>query len=328
MKKIFVKDLVSGDEIFDTFMVNKQIIKATTSGGKPYLTLKLEDKTGTIDAKVWNNADKMEARLKQFFEEGETVFTIDGTVSSFNRALQVKINSLNTLKNKTTLDLSLFEPERAFTPSKLQIRLKRLIDQIDDPGYKAFISELMSNPQYEVLWQHYLIGPAAVKVHHAYKYGLLQHSVGVTEMAVEMFSHYVDMTVDTKINKSLIIIGGLMHDIGKVLEISLGGEMTAQGKLLGHLCLGIGIVSDLNKRQIITPEQELHLKHIIASHHGKIEFGVIREPQTIEARILFHADYMDSQAAQYSEIEKKRKDDEDVWVKDFFAGQCYLPKTN
>ncbi|MDY5892118.1 MAG: HD domain-containing protein, partial [Candidatus Onthovivens sp.] len=234
-----------------------------------------------IDAKKWSYSPSDLDIIKK-----GNVIRVDGTVKSFKDNLQISIDGAFIASK----DDPNFEDVVAVSPinfDTLKSDLDRCINLVSDSDYHNLLIALFNN---EDIMERYLNFPAAVRNHHDFLHGILHHSLSMVHLIESIVLNYNDL------NKDLLICGALLHDIGKIVELSgpVGTVYTKEGLLLGHLLIGVEIVSKVGEEIKMDKEKLLLLKHLIASHHGKLEFGAIALPQTREAFILASVDDFDA----------------------------------
>jgi len=280
-KKIFVAQLVAGQQVQDIFLVARKSL-AETKAGKPYLALGLMDRSGEIEARLWDNAQQFDAQA----EEGAYVL-IQGLAKPFRDQMQLTLTSLQRVAEEG-VQLADFMPASARPLAEMATELAAVIAAITNPGLKALLEAIF---QGETL-ARFQRAPAAKKMHHAYIGGLIEHTLSVVGMAVRTASHYPSL------DRDMLIAGALLHDIAKIEEFDFARPpigYTDRGRLVGHLVLGVEMVrkaaeglADLTAAQIDA------LTHIILSHHGQLAFGSPVLPMTPEAILLHHLDDMDA----------------------------------
>ena len=273
-----IKDLMDGMNASGFYIV-KNALKGVTTNGLTYLTILLQDKTGVIEAKKWqvNNDDLLT------FKNGNIVY-IDGEVIDYKDKLQIKIFDGNIVDPKNA-DMDSLIPASPFEKEELVSKLKSFLTSIENEKLKKIVYDVLG-----VYKEKFLTFPAAMSNHHDYLRGLLDHTISMCEIAKMICSHY-----DT-LNYDLLISGCLLHDIGKCEELSgvVGTTYTKEGTLLGHLVIGAMMVDEASKRLKIEGEEVILLKHLILSHHGKLEYGSPVMPLTREALVLSFIDEMDA----------------------------------
>ena len=281
-KNIYVKDLNEGDRFEEIFLV-KSVKSGETRTGNAYFVLTVTDKSGEVSGPIWNNVQQ----LQQLCVPGETI-KVKGSVQSYRDQLQLKIDSITPI-DRSAVDLGDFIPAAPGSRRKMGKRLQSLVHSVEDP----FLRKLLSCFFDEGEWLHrFLEAPAAKGIHHAYVGGLLEHSLSVAAIAEFMARHY------RGVNRSLLIAGALLHDIGKIEELSSRAgiiDYTVQGRLKGHIVMGNEAVARAAGQIDNFPQEVLEqVQHIIVSHHGRREFGSPVLPMTVEAIILSFIDDLDS----------------------------------
>lgn len=280
-KTLFISDLAEGQQIYDLFLVSRKNL-AETKNGKPYLALTLMDRTGEIEARIWDNASHFDTLA----ETGQIV-AIEGQVKAFRDQLQLSISSIVSLQDDDD-QISCFIPASKRSVKEMQQELAGIISTISDQYLHQLLAALFQNE----LLKQFSKAPAAKKMHHAYLGGLLEHTLSVTGLAVRLAQHYPALDND------LLVAGALLHDLGKIREFSFDTvpfDYTSQGRLVGHLVLG----SEMARKKAETiadfPAERLdQLLHLILSHHGRHEFGAPCLPMTAEAILLHHIDDIDA----------------------------------
>ncbi|MBI4404258.1 MAG: HD domain-containing protein [Deltaproteobacteria bacterium] len=278
-KLIFIKDLKAQDEVQSTFLVkSKETFMAKS--GKPYLALLLMDRTGEIDARVWENAQT----LTSTFQQGD-IIALRGRVNSYQNKLQLVVSHLVP---SPQADLRNYLPASLQDPDLMFDELCGFLNGIKNPWIRDLSLQLLQD---KALSERYKLCPAAKSVHHAYIGGLLQHSLQLVKVVDAISKIYPEL------DRDLLLFGAAFHDIGKTAEISSlqNFDYTDEGKLLGHISIGVTTIDQKIRVMADFPKQlELQLKHMVLSHHGQLEFGSPVRPQTLEAQVLHHLDDMDS----------------------------------
>lgn len=288
MKISDVKDFIDRQCKIDVAIV----ISATegkTSKGSKYLSLVLQDKSGTIDAKKWevNNGDEQLLSPK-------SVVTVEGYPLIFNGSqLQFRITDVEPVNNYDENDLIINAPiDRDYYLKKFN----EFMEDIKNEDIKTIVKEVVSN-HYHELYTH----PAAKTNHHEYAGGLLHHEVSMLLIAKALCELY------PTISKDLLYGGIILHDLGKIEELSgpIATEYTLKGKLLGHISIIQTDIVEAAKKHNITSEVVTLLQHMVLSHHGKLEYGSPVLPLILEAEVMYQIDNMDSKIVM---INKALKD--------------------
>ena len=273
-----ISDLKDGNRVKDYFLV-KEASKGVSQTGLNYLNIVLQDKTGIIEAKKWD----INQKDVDTFKAGEIV-QINGDVYDYKGKLQIKIYTAEIIDKKFA-DLNNFLIDSPKPFDELEERFKYFKNSVANKDCKLILDTV-----FEKYYDKYKSYPAATKNHHEFYHGLLYHSVSMCEMAEAAAKNYEN------INRDILITGCLLHDIGKIVELSgpMSTKYTDEGNLLGHLTIGFNIVKDVCDSLKIESDVPLQLEHMILSHHGKLEYGACVTPLTREALILSMIDDMDA----------------------------------
>lgn len=286
----YIQELHDGEHVAGVYLC-KQKSSAMTKTGKPYDNVILQDKTGSIDCKIW---DVGSAGICEF--EALDYVDIVGDVSSFNGALQISI------KRARVVDEGEYDPKDYLPVSERDIEemykeLLGYINGIDNHYLKALLEEFFVKD--EAFIKAFKKSSAAKSVHHCFIGGLLEHTVSVASLCKDYAAKY------PLLKKDLLVACALLHDVGKVREFSSFPEndYTDEGNLLGHIVMGSEMVGE--KAALIDgfPSSLLsEVKHCILAHHGKLEFGSPKKPSLMEAVALNYADDLDAKMETFKEI--------------------------
>ncbi|HLI04153.1 MAG TPA: HD domain-containing protein [Terracidiphilus sp.] len=300
MKDIYIDDLAGFDESrsFDSFFLVLGRQQRMTKQNKPYLHLMLGDRTGQIEGRVWDLADP---RIAKDFERGDTV-KIRGCVARFDDRCQIKVEQLRKAQAGEVEKADLL-PSTAHDVAELWNRLEATVESIANPDLKRLLHALLADP---AIAQSYREAPAARQLHHAWLGGLLEHVVSLLELAERVASQY------PLLDRDLLITGVILHDIGKIRELSweAGFDYTVEGVLLGHIQMGVGMVEKAIAALPGFPDRLRTLVlHMILSHHGKLEFGSPKLPMIPEALALNFIDDLDAKMrAVQTEFERSARE--------------------
>lgn len=281
MAKQYVAEIKDRDPVKAVFLVKEKIM-AMAKNGKPYMNLRLMDKSGEVDAKLWDNTDE----LDKVFDKNDFVL-VRGKASVYMNKMQVVIAEISRIPEED-VDLSDFLPESPRDGAEMRREFQDVVGALTNPYLKALMTLFMAD---EDFMGRYCMAPAAKGMHHVYLGGLLEHSLALVRLVKAIAPLYKG------INEELLIVGALLHDVGKIHEMSYerAFDYTDAGKLLGHITIGVELVDEKIRKIAGFPrEMELLLKHMLLSHHGQYEFGSPKRPKTIEATILNYLDDMDS----------------------------------
>lgn len=294
--KIFVCDLVEGEHIQSVFLATDKSIR-TTKSGKPYLALTLADKSGSIDSKVWEQAEAIAARFDQ-----EDFVLVEAQVDSWQGKLQLNVRDVQRV-DEDAFELEDFVPASRWNREAMLAQLQDVVSrEVKSPAMLRFFDALFDEGE---LMRQFSMAPAAKGNHHAYLGGLLEHALSMTRLAVNLSRHYA-YYYPGLLNQDLVIAGCVLHDIGKCFELSYGRsfDYTDEGQLVGHIVQGVELITSIAKK--VSPplpsEMLLQLKHLVLSHHGKKEFGSPTRPKTPEAMLLHEIDMIDSRMNMLSNI--------------------------
>ena len=286
----FIKDLKEGDRISDIYLC-KHKQAAVTKNGKTYENVILQDKTGTIDAKVWepNNPGISDYDVYDYIE-------VYGDVSSFQNALQVSVKRIRVCREGE------FNPADYLPVSSKNIdvmyqELLGMVGSIENTYLKQLLEAFFVKDQDFI--KAFCNSSAAKSIHHGFVGGLLEHSLSVAKICDFYCSLY------PVLKRDLLVTAALCHDIGKVREISGFPEnnYTDEGQMLGHIMIGSWMAGEKAAQIAGFPQDILmQVQHCILAHHGKYEYGSPKIPAIIEAMALFHADDTDAKLETFKEI--------------------------
>ena len=286
----YIKDYNDGDRVFDIYLI-KHKQAAVTKNGKAYENVILQDKTGTIDAKIW---DPNSAGISDF----DTLDYVEvyGDVSSFQGALQVSIKRTR-LCQEGEYDPADYLPVSSKNIDDMYATILEYIDSIENTYLKRMMEAFFVED--EAFIKVFKASSAAKTVHHGFVGGLLEHTLSVTNLCDYYCKAY------PMLKRDLLISAAIRHDIGKTKEISLFPEndYTNDGNLLGHIVMGTEMISD-KIRDIDGFPQVLasQLKHCILAHHGELEYGSPKKPALMEAVALNMADNTDAKMQTFTEL--------------------------
>jgi 3'-5' exoribonuclease len=285
-----IRDFKEGDKIFDIYLC-KHKTSAVTKNGKPYETATLQDKTGTIEAKIWdpNNAGIADFEAMDYVE-------VYGDVNSFQGMLQLNVKRTRCAK-PGEYDPKNYLPVSGYDIEEMYGEVMRYIKEISNPWLKKLCQNLFAEDKEFV--EKFKNSSAAKTVHHGFVGGLLEHTLGVVKLCDFYCTRY------KKLNKDLLITAALCHDIGKVKELSAFpmNDYTDDGNFLGHIVIGTEMVGEKIREIDGFPVRlASELKHCILSHHGEFEFGSPKKPAIIEAVALNFADNTDAKLETFTEL--------------------------
>ncbi len=284
----YISDLKIDETIIEHYLCKKkQTLKSRT--GKNYLSLLLQDKTGTINAKVWELNNQI-----QSFEENDFI-KIDGTVLSYQNELQLTIRKIRR-SEEGEYDPIDYIPSTDKDIEELYKKIVNLISSLENVYIKTLLENIYIKN--DDLRERFKTHSAAKNMHHNYMGGLLEHSLSICQICDFLSSHY------SYVNRDLLLASALLHDVGKMFELSPfpDNDYTDDGQLLGHIIIGTELITkEANKIPDFPHQLQSLLKHSILSHHGEYEFGSPKRPKTIEAFILHCADELDAKIKMYED---------------------------
>lgn len=291
----YIKELRDGEMISEVYLCKNKIV-AKTKAGKSYYSMQLQDRTGTIDAKVWelNNA------IAHF--EAMNYIRVDAQVTSFNGALQLNVKRVRVAE-EGEFDPTDYMPCSGKNIEEMYRELTDIISRIENEYLKKLLESFFIEDR--EFTERFKKHSAAKSIHHGFIGGLLEHTLSVAKICEFMASHY------PVIKHDLLVTAAIFHDIGKVEELSdfPENDYTDEGQLVGHIVMGTMMVSERIKQIDGFPATLANeLKHCILAHHGELEYGSPKKPALIEALALAHADNMDAKIQTFSEIINANQD--------------------
>jgi 3'-5' exoribonuclease len=280
MKTKFISEIANikdGEGVEDIFLVKgkQQLVR---KDGKPYLMLRLCDRTGTIDCKVWDNVEEFSGR-----------FTIDdfvmikGAVNSYQGTKEINIKAIEKIVDDM-VELKDFVAVSEYDFDALEKRLYTVITNLRNPYLQRLLILFYEDKEFMALFK---IAPAAKDIHHAFLGGLLEHSLEIVDLCKDIKNRYAEIDLD------LLVTGAILHDIGKVRELKYKRSLdyTDEGRLIGHIVIGIEMVDEkIRLIEDFPAKLAMLVRHIILSHQGTYEWGSPKMPQTLEAIILHNLD--------------------------------------
>ncbi len=286
----YIKDLKDGDRIGDIYLC-KHKQSAMTKNGKQYENVILQDKTGTIDAKIW---DPNSAGIAEF--DKLDYVDISGEVTSFNGALQLNIKRVRVCQEGEYIPGD-YLPVSKYHVETMYKELLGYMERIENTYLKKLLHMMFAQDQEFVAT--FKQSSAAKSVHHGFVGGLLEHTLSVTKLCDFYCTRYV------MLQKDLLITAAICHDIGKTKELSLfpENEYTDNGQYLGHIVMGVEMIGKLIDQIDGFPVSlAQQLKHCIVAHHGELEYGSPKKPVIAEAVALNFADNTDAKMQTFTEI--------------------------
>lgn len=294
MKSLFVADIRENQPVDSLFLVAAKN-HGVTKGGNGYLTLKLVDRSGEIEGRVWERAEELGKR----FDKNDFV-RVRGQATLYQGKVQIRVQDIARVDERDVAPQD-FLPKSQSDPEAMAEELKTILRGMKNPHLRALAESFFADQTFMDLFKR---APAGKSIHHPYLGGLLEHTLSLLKLILKVVENYQGIDVD------LLLIGGFLHDIGKVYEFSFDRavQYTDQGQLLGHLVMEVEIVSEKIKAIPDFPEElAMLVKHMIVSHHGSLEFGSPKLPQTLEAVILHYLDDLDGKIQSIQSLLEKEQ---------------------
>ena len=276
-----IQDLKKNDPVDGSLLVAEKNLQSTREG-KPFLRLLFMNRTGRIEGTLWENAQDADRAVSQ----GQIV-RIRGVVVTYQQELKIRIQAISPLREGEGNPRD-YLPASPRSTEEMGEELHRLIGTTRNPFLRRLLEDVFRDPG---VWETFSTAPAAKSMHHAYLGGLLEHSLSLARLVQLVLKNYPFL------DRDLLIAAALFHDLGKAWEFSpeLGFDYTDSGRLLGHILIGLDL---LEKKMALIPEfpepLAMHLKHLVASHHGELQFGSPKPPMTLEALCLHLLDNLDA----------------------------------
>ncbi len=292
----FINTLDEGDRVNEYYRVTRKSVRQTKRGDL-YLDLTLTDRTGSIAARLFGGRDDLHDAVQAYaaqFKSGDAI-RVDGRVDRFQGKLQLIIDKLR-VSEPGSLEESLFEKSSERPIAEMEEELKTRIGSIQN-HYLVELVELVVFSRPDV-YDRFLAAPAAMRVHHAFRHGLIEHTLSMLAGAEALGPVYPELDLD------LVRVGILLHDIGKTVELGkrAGDDYTVPGTLVGHIYIGAHWADEAMEQIEGFPEELRHqVIHLILSHHGEREFGSPVVPATREAVFIHQLDNMDAKLANARE---------------------------
>jgi 3'-5' exoribonuclease len=281
MKSAFVADLAPDTTITSFFLVCDKELR-TTREGKAFLRLELGDRTGTVEARLWENAEELSATFGR-----DDIIKVQARVESYRNRVQLAVDRVRRAQ-PDEVDVADYFPHTAEDVEELYKRLAAHAAGVGNPWLNRLLRSVIEDP---LIVPRLKRAPAAKTMHHAYLGGLLEHVVSLCGLCRLAAGHYPELDAD------LLLTGAILHDIGKLDEFSYERAIhySAEGQLLGHIVLELEqVIQKMDAIEGFPPELKTLVKHLLISHHGHYEFGSPRLPQIPEALALYYLDDLDS----------------------------------
>lgn len=302
----YINTLGDREKVDEVFLLGDKQLRQNRNGNL-YLQARLSDRTGTLSAMMWNATERTAAELKN----GDYV-RVEGATQVFNGSLQVIMTRMERVE-ETDIDEGEFTRVSAASQGQMREELSRLLGGMANPHLRGLAEAFLADEEW---MDQFIRAPAAIKNHHAYVGGLLEHVLSLMRLASLVATHY------PQLDRDLLLMGVFLHDVGKVEELAYDRDFayTDAGQLIGHLVQGVEILNrklDEYQRGANHPfpaELILQLKHLILSHHGKYEFGSPKLPMTLEAITLNFLDDLDAKLHYVGSVMAEDMNADSAWT--------------
>lgn len=301
MKNLYVAQIKERDWVDATFLVGDKTL-AMAKNGKPYMTLRLADRTGEVEGRVWDRVDEFSAT----FEKNDFI-NVKAKASVYLGKMQLVVQELAPVV-EAEVDLSDYLPVSERPLDAMRAEFMVLVDSLADPDLRALLQAFAAD---QAFMRGYCAAPAAKAMHHVFLGGLLEHSLAVAALANDVSSRY------PVVNRDLLVVAALLHDIGKVDELRYerSFDYSDEGKLIGHIVMGVEMIDEkIRTLPSFPPQLKMLLKHMLLSHHGQYEYGSPKRPKTLEAVILNFVDDLDAKINGVCSHMAKEPDREGAWT--------------
>ncbi|MFN3326730.1 MAG: 3'-5' exoribonuclease YhaM family protein [Bryobacteraceae bacterium] len=301
MKSPYVSELQPNQLVTATFLVQSKDVRQKKTG-EPYLSLVLGDRTGDIDAKMWDNVGE----VVETFERDDFI-RVKGLLQIYQNKPQLTIHKMVKV-TEDDIDPADYFPASLRDPDEMLAELHQIIGGFTNPHLKALLEAIFRD---EDVARRYKRAPAAKAIHHAYLGGLIEHVLSLCHLGRLMAAHYKHIDLD------LLLTGIILHDIGKVSELTYDRSFaySNDGQLLGHIVIALRMVGDKLRDMPQFPARLRSLvEHMIVSHHGELEFGSPKVPLFPEALLLHHLDNLDSKMECMRMLIEKDKQVDGFWT--------------
>lgn len=306
--KVFIEELEIGDFVQSVFLATRVQIRETRDG-EPYLSLALEDRSGELEARAWEDVEMLASRI-----DIDDYVALRGEVLEFAGRSYVSIRDIDVVELEDVNEADFYAHSRWPATDLLDQLVVLVSTQIRSPEIKSVLEAVFDD---DALMKLLTRAPAAKRNHHAYRGGLLEHCLSMCRLALSICAHY-DRYYPGLANSDLVVAGCVLHDIGKCVELDFTRDTryTTEGQLIGHITTAASWVEKYADRaELEIPESlRIQLKHLILSHHGKLEFGSPVKPQSVEALLLHQVDMIDSRLNMCWNLVQATEDSgEDRW---------------
>jgi len=281
VKKLFVKDLEPDPSITSFFLVHEKEVRSTANG-RAYLRMELGDRTGTVEARMWDQFELLAKDVNR-----DDFVKVQARVELYRNRPQLTLQQFRVAKPEE-IDLGDFLQRTPYDIEELYKQVLGFIEGMKNPWLKRLCSQILTDPK---VVERFKRAPAAKTMHHAYLGGLIEHVVGLCGLAKQIATHYPELDLD------LLLTAALLHDVGKLNELCYERAVSysVEGQLLGHIVMEVGTVGQAMDAIEGFPERlKTVVQHMLISHHGEYEFGSPKLPMIREALAFHYMDDLDS----------------------------------
>ncbi|HLG32189.1 MAG TPA: HD domain-containing protein [Ignavibacteriaceae bacterium] len=308
-----LKELIKGDALNHFLLVKKSELRATKTG-KDYLSLELGDQSASLGANLWDNFEIFINTIKV----GDVV-KVTGSIDDFQGTPQIRINSIKASVPSDNVFPADFLPRSKRDINQMEEEFRRRSELISN----KYLNELLQKIFNEERYQKFIKAPAGKSWHHGYIHGLLEHTLEIIKICDLMCDFHFEL------NRDLLICGAMLHDLGKITELSYNSvfDYTDKGKLIGHIVIGAIIIEEESSRIKNFPvELKNNLLHLVLSHQGKLEHASPVVPKTIEAIALYQADELSAKVNAYKNALLSEMKSDSKWTRFITLAQTDLYK--
>ncbi len=306
MQRRYVTQLGERENIDEVFLASEKQLR-TNRNGNLYLQMRLADRTGSMNAMMWNAGDSVYGS----FDNGDYL-RVQGTTQFHNGALQVILQKFSVVDART-IDEADFTTLGSSDVDRLAGRLQAMLRSLKNVHLRNLAECFLMDEQFMT---RFCAAPAGVKNHHAYRGGLLDHVVSLMELCTIVAPRYSD------IDAELLLMGAFLHDMGKIDELTYERELgySDEGQLIGHVVIAVGILNDKIREatklagEELPRELVLRLQHMIVSHHGEYEYGSPKLPMTLEAVALHYLDNLDAKIYSLGQLIRDDVNSDSNWT--------------
>lgn len=279
------------DSRYEGFLLVRSADKRTGSNGSQYVDMNLIDRTGEINCKVWDG--------NAVPPTPGTVIKVRGLVQEYNGRLQLRVEKMRPVTENDPVDMKQLVPCAPDEPEDMLKEIQDTVASFESDKLKALITEVLNMAGEELIWF-----PAAQRMHHAERSGLLHHTTGMLRLAKGILEVY------PWLDRDLLLAGVIIHDLGKINEMKsdkLGNvtDYTMEGQLIGHLIRGVTTLNKAAEKTGVSGEMVILLEHMLLSHHGESEYGSPKPPMFPEAEALHWIDMMDARLNTFRGVEDR-----------------------